>query len=441
MKKLSLYNKKRDFRKTLEPEGIIKKTGKRLSFCVQHHLARRDHFDLRLEKDGVLVSWAVPKGPSYNPSDKRLAIKVEDHPISYKNYEGIIPEGSYGAGEVMLFDKGYYEVIEWNKNIIKVILKGMRLKGMWTLSKMSDNNWLLIKDKDYYTNYIDINIYKRSIKSNRTFSEIKNKDKVKKIEVTNKNKKIIGNISKEDIFSYYKLVCDKMMPYVENRIISTICSPSGINKEIFFKKHFLNKEGYLKKVNKEYYSIIDGLGLLNEVNMNNYEFHINTSNAYNKLANIMVFDFDPSEELDLKVLRDGVKKLKVLLDKLKLKSYLKTSGGKGYHVFVPISFKISKKKLFKISKDIAITLEEMYPSVFTTNMSKKERKGKIFIDYYRNQDNASVVAPYSIRLRKKATISMPISWKNLDKIKPDGINIKNVNDMLKKKDPWNDFFH
>src|SRR5690554_4840698 len=97
---LNDYNQKRDFQKTGEPQGDVKDTGESLVFVVQHHIARRDHFDFRLEWKGALLSWAVPKGPSYNNADKRLAIKVEDHPIDYRNFEGAIPKGEYGGGTV-----------------------------------------------------------------------------------------------------------------------------------------------------------------------------------------------------------------------------------------------------------------------------------------------------------------------------------------------------
>ena len=98
--KLTKYNKKRNFNKTKEPIGKISKTNKKLRFCVQHHLARKDHFDLRLEHNGTMVSWAIPKGPSYNPKDKRLAVYVEDHPVAYSNFEGTIPHGEYGVGTI-----------------------------------------------------------------------------------------------------------------------------------------------------------------------------------------------------------------------------------------------------------------------------------------------------------------------------------------------------
>lgn len=449
MNKLTKYNNKRNFNITSEPIGKILKNNKKLTFCVQHHIARKDHFDFRLEYNGTMSSWAIPKGPSYNSKDKRLAIKVEDHPISYKNFEGTIPKGEYGAGTVMLFDLGYYEIIKYEKYLIKVILYGKRLKGMWTLTHFKNDNWLLIKDHDFYENYNDITKYKRSIKTNRTMKEIKDNEKKKEILLTSPNKKIIGNITKKVIFNYYKKVAPYMMPYLENRIISVVKAPSGINNKIFFKKHLENQKRYLEKINisskndkeKDYYYILDEIGLLSEVQMNSYEFHIWGSNASNKnKPNMMVFDLDPDKSLSLDKLRLGVKYLKEILDNLNLKSFLKTSGGKGYHICIPFKNNLTWKKFYKISEDIANIIENTHSELFTTNNRKEKRKNKIFIDYLRNQKSATFVAPYSVRLRKNAPVSMPIAWNELDKIKPNEITIYKAIKRLKKKDPWKDFF-
>ena len=178
MSSLDAYNKKRNFNKTKEPRGKINKSSKRLKFCVQHHLASHDHYDFRLELDGVLKSWAVPKGPSYNPKDKRLAVQVEDHPLSYRTFEGVIPAGEYGGGIVMLFDIGTYKLLEVNQNSLKFTLYGQRLKGNWTLIKINDNNWLLIKERDQYQKRsAGITKFNRGVKSNLTMSEIKKKNK------------------------------------------------------------------------------------------------------------------------------------------------------------------------------------------------------------------------------------------------------------------------
>ena len=109
MTELADYNRKRNFEKTTEPGGETAESKEDLRFVVQHHLARKDHYDFRLEHGGVLLSWAVPKGPSYNTRDKRLAIQVEDHPLEYRNFEGTIPKGEYGGGVVMLWDEGFWE--------------------------------------------------------------------------------------------------------------------------------------------------------------------------------------------------------------------------------------------------------------------------------------------------------------------------------------------
>ncbi len=123
-------------------------------FVVHEHHAKRLHFDLRLEMAGVLKSWAVPKGPSMNPADKRLAVMVDDHPLDYAGFEGIIPEGNYGAGEVFIWDKGTYVLKGGNigSGKLEVVFKGEKLKGMFVLARMSgkDKDWLLIKKTDEF---------------------------------------------------------------------------------------------------------------------------------------------------------------------------------------------------------------------------------------------------------------------------------------------------
>jgi len=169
---LAVYKKKRDFKVTSEPHGAekkLKQTGfsSKLSFVVQRHKASHLHYDFRLELDGVLKSWAVPKGPSLNPQDKRLAMMVEDHPYDYKDFAGVIPEGNYGAGIVEIWDHGSYSDLdnspkkEAEKNLraglkagnLKVHLYGRKLKGEFALVKLKgkeDNSWLLIKHNDKY---------------------------------------------------------------------------------------------------------------------------------------------------------------------------------------------------------------------------------------------------------------------------------------------------
>ena len=454
MSSLSKYNQKRNFNKTKEPMGKRSKKAKKLRFCIQHHIARKDHYDLRLEWNGVLISWAIPKGPSYNDKDKRLAIMVEDHPIDYRNFEGTIPKGEYGGGTVMLWDKGYWEPIKgykpnFKEGPIKFILKGSRLKGIWTLVKLKDdNNWLLIKDEDEYHLYDNINEFNTSIKTGRTMDEIATN--IKRIEITNPNKIVYKNpkVTKMDIVNYYKAVSKRMLPLIENRLISTIRYPNGSKGSSFFKKHFENLHKFLglkrikskKEHQNDYYYIKDINGLISEVQMNSYEFHVWGCLASDlSHADMLVFDLDPDESLSLKRLREGVKDLKSILDEYELLSFLKTSGGKGYHVVVPLNAKVTWKNARLIAKNIAELMEARWPDKYTSNMKKSKRKGKIFIDWVRNTKGATSVAPYSLRIRKKLTVSMPISWNELDKIKPDEITIEEAIKRLKRKDPWQKF--
>ena len=153
---LKKYNDKRNFEKTSEPRGKVKgsKT-KKLKFVIQHHRATADHYDLRLEHNGVMLSWAVPKGLPETLNAKRLAVMVEAHPLDYANFEGVIPKGNYGAGVVEIFDKGYYVQTEdfdegLKKGSLKFFLQGKNLQGEWKLIRTDEKNWLILKIDDKF---------------------------------------------------------------------------------------------------------------------------------------------------------------------------------------------------------------------------------------------------------------------------------------------------
>ncbi|WP_316783329.1 DNA ligase D [Pedobacter frigiditerrae] len=219
---LTAYKKKRTFTKTTEPEGG-KGTGKELRFVIQKHAASHLHYDFRLEMGGVLKSWAVPKGPSTDPKVKRLAMMVEDHPYDYRTFEGIIPQGEYGGGTVIVWDEGTYTTIEeidgiaaqekyllseLKKGSVKMVLHGKKLKGEFALVKthgMAENSWLLIKHKDKYASEEDITKKDKSVISKKTLEQVEKtsdniygednkkttakKDPIKKVEKVVKEKK------------------------------------------------------------------------------------------------------------------------------------------------------------------------------------------------------------------------------------------------------------
>ena len=221
---LEKYNKKRDFKKTSEPSGKpVKKAADKvpakdkkpkkgkLIFVIQKHDASHLHYDFRLELDGVLKSWAVPKGPSLDPKIKRLAMMVEDHPFDYKDFEGIIPDGNYGAGEVIVWDNGEYvplgggESKEENEKIlramfrkgdVKFVILGKKVKGEFAIVKIKskdsskDNVWLLIKKDDDYATDEDLTEKDKSVISKKSIESIKKSRKKKdnKEEIWHSNK-------------------------------------------------------------------------------------------------------------------------------------------------------------------------------------------------------------------------------------------------------------
>ena len=801
--RLTAYNQKRNFDKTLEPEGQVAGKRTRLKFVVQHHMARRDHYDFRLEWEGVLFSWAVPKGPSYDIRDKRLAVQVEEHPLAYGNFEGTIPKGEYGGGTVMLWDEGEWEPQgDVNQGLregtIKFTLHGRRLKGKWALVRLkpktgeAKSNWLLIKERDGYTKDGDgISDFDTSIRTGRTMAEIEKgeRDKNEKnpfdrtdaqlaklvdavpvgddwlyelkydgyrifayaegnrvrlvtrngydyasrfqsvadslvdwaagramvldgemviadaggrtdfqalqdymrnpegknltyvifdllalngedyrmrpliqrkealealmkeapanlfysrhvrgsgedsfraachsnlegiigkkadsiysgtrngdwiklkcgkrqefvvggytlsdkrasgvsslllgvyageelvyagragtgfseadrralaarfeavrrkeppfksapepranekiswlepllvaeiefaewtdedrlrqarfrglradkdpktvrregaeaqcpavageteepmqiardvlviegVKITNPDKVLFEDpkITKEDVARYYEEVSARMLPYVSRRVLSIVRCPRGINQSCFYKKHpgpdskgvvvlpIPNSDGEVE----DYFYIEDAPGLISEAQMGTLEFHIWGSrvDALEK-PDMMVFDLDPDEGMDLEQVRRGARDIKATLDELSLRSYLKTSGGKGYHVVVPLKPAASWDAFHDFARRVAEVLENKFPDRYTSNVRKANRTNKIFIDWIRNGRGATSIAPYSLRARKGARVSMPIAWAELDMVAPDGVTMEGALKRMDGVDPWEGFF-
>ncbi|GAA4291842.1 DNA ligase D [Anaerocolumna aminovalerica] len=802
--KLNEYNQKRNFDRTFEPEGKTEDSEEILRFVVQHHLARKDHYDLRLEWNEVLLSWAVPKGPSYDTHDKRLAVQVEDHPLEYRNFEGTIPKGEYGGGVVMLWDEGFWEpygnVEEGlREGMLKFVLKGKRLKGKWALVRLkakageTKDNWLLLKEKDDYVKDTDgISEFITSIRTGRTMKEIEEgedekiirnpfskvdvqlaklvntvpegedwlyelkydgyriiafvegnsvrlitrngndymrrfhdvatslidlaggravvldgemavtdpsgktdfqalqnymknpktqnltyivfdllaldgadlrgyplikrkemletlmkdapknlyysryvrgigkesfavacdagmegivgkkadsvysgtrngdwiklkcdkrqefviggytlsdkktwgisslllgiyegeelvyagragtglsesdmktlekkfenikrmnpafkiapspksnekitwlepelvaeikfaewtkenllrqasfkgirtdkdpmdikKEKaedekyqysVKEVEKpmeVNANSIIIQGIkisnpdkvmfddpvtTKIDVVQYYEKVSERMLPYVSHRILSIVRCPKGISQTCFYKKHpgagskgiitipITTSSGEIE----DYFYIENAPGLISEVQMGTLEFHTWGSRVDEiEKPDVMVFDLDPDKGMDLSRVRQGVLDIRSILNELSLNSYLKTSGGKGYHVVVPLKPVVTWDAFHDFARRVAEVMEQKWPDRYTSNVRKAKRTDKIFIDWIRNGRGATSIAPYSIRARKGARVSMPIAWDELDTVAPDGITMADALLRISDSDPWKGFF-
>ncbi len=804
--KLSEYKHKRNFDITLEPEGNAIDSEENLRFVIQHHMASRNHYDLRLEWGGVLLSWAIPKGPSYDTRDKRLAVRVESHPLAYRNFEGTIPKGEYGGGVVMIWDEGFWEPkgnVEEGlvKGELKFVLKGIRLKGKWALirwkAKSDDtkDNWLLLKEKDEYVKSADIiSEFTTSIRSGRSMAEIEKgedekiirnpfntvdmqlaklvntvpegedwlyelkydgfrimafvegnlvrlitrngndyinrfheialslidwsagraiildgeiavtdafgktdfhalqnhmknpesqkltyivfdilaldgtdlrgrplierkemleslmkdapknlyysryvrgngkegfaaaceanlegiigkkadsiysgtrngdwiklkcdkrqefviggysltdkktrgvsslllgvyedgeliytgragtgmsesdmkmleekfenlkriespfklvpkprpketvtwlepeliaeikfaewtKDKqlrqasfkgirtdkdpkeikrektedevqfqssakemektmgtntsgiiIEGVKITNPDKVIFEDpkITKEDVVLYYSKISQLMLPFVRHRVISIVRCPKGVSQTCFYKKHPDSGRKGITSIpviigsgeTEEYFYIEDTSGLVYEAQMGTLEFHIwGSSTDQLEKPDMMVFDLDPDEGMDISRIRQGVRDIRSILSELSLNSYLKTSGGKGYHVVVPLKPVVTWDVFYDFAKRVAEVMEKKWPDLYTSNSRKTKRTGKIFIDWIRNGRGSTSVAPYSLRAREGAKVSMPIAWDELDTVAPDGINMADALLRITGNDPWKGFFN
>lgn len=431
------YEKKRDFKKTPEPSfkmGVeVLGRSKSLIYVIQKHYATRLHYDFRLEYKGVLLSWAVPKGmPEIH--EKRLAIMTEDHPLAYAKFHGTIPKGNYGAGKVEIWDKGKYvnitvkdgEQLELGEAIKKghfnVYLKGKKLQGTYSFIRMKDQSWLITKKAD---------------------SDEDEGVEEGKVNFKNLDKELDKGVRKRDLIDYYKKIWHLMLPHIEKRAITLYRFPSGIKGNKFYQKnapkyfpeYISRKEVRHEKRVIEYPVVEDGEGILYLANQV-AEIHVMTSKVEKMgFPDKMVFDLDPSE-VDMKRLKGAAKKLKTLIESLGLSAYIMTTGGKGYHIVVPIKPEFDNEKVRKIALTIAEALVKLDPEHLTTELLKSKRKERIFIDINRNSPMQTSIAPYSVRVKEGITIAAPIFWEDLSKVNPNRFNVKNY----KVEDPWKDFY-
>ncbi|WP_281310190.1 DNA ligase D [Flavobacterium flavigenum] len=343
---LSKYNQKRDFKQTKEPKGKVEKSESELIFVVQKHAASHLHYDFRLEMNGVLKSWAVPKGPSMNPDDKRLAMMVEDHPYSYKDFEGTIPEGNYGAGNVIVWDNGTYSydketttpekaiLADLKKGRLSFILKGKKLKGEFSLVKLKgkqENAWLLIKKNDKYVTDADILEKNKSVLSKRSLEELEEKSKkavpAAKKEISSKKK---NDTLEKAIFVKPMLANTKEKPFndpdwiFENkydgyRTIAIINPPEAelfSRNEISFNLNFKAVAEDLKKI--DHTAILDGEVVVEDksgkANFQLLQNYLKTGSGELKYYVFDLLNLDGNSTTELSLL-DRKELLKILFNK------------------------------------------------------------------------------------------------------------------------------
>lgn len=258
-------------------------------------------------------------------------------------------------------------------------------------------------------------------------------------------------ITKQELADYYLEVADYILPHIINRPISMVRCPEGAGEPCFFQRHVgFGKTPNLHEVSvevkgesRDYLMIRDLDGLISLVQWGVIEIHPWQCAADNlEKPDRIVFDLDPDPDVTFAQLIEGAKEVRGRMEELGLKTFLKTTGGKGLHVVAPVTPAYGFDAIKSFTRAIAESMENDNPGLYVANMSKAKRKGKIFVDYLRNEITATAVAPYSARARKGATVSLPISWEELKAgLKPADFTIESAPRLLagRRKDPWADF--
>ncbi|MFC1459727.1 non-homologous end-joining DNA ligase [Microvirga arabica] len=504
MAKLAAYRAKRDFTKTSEPAGKASRR-RGASFVVQKHDASRLHYDFRLELDGVLKSWAVAKGPSLVKGEKRLAVEVEDHPLQYGDFEGTIPDGQYGGGTVLLWDRGAWEPEgdpheAYEKGRLTFRLDGEKLKGTWHLVRMAKRprerqpSWLLIKADDAHARTEDdLDILEEaplSVKSGRSLEEIaprrvakspaKRHAAAKKpspakapkpakrassakeakagsiqvagVPLTHPDRVLWEDqgLTKQELAEFYLDIGEWLLPHLASRPLTLIRCPGGTQKKCFVQRHsWAGMSDFIHRTTipdnsgtQEALTVTDIQGVIALVQSGVLEMHVwGATLADLERPDRLIFDLDPGEGVDWPRVIEGALAVRERLKALGLESFVKTTGGKGLHVVVPLKPKAPWKEALAFSRGIAEAMAADEPDRYTTTSVKQEREGRIFIDYLRNNREASAVAPYSTRSRPGAPVATPVAWEELSPdLRPNGFTVDNLGKRLLslKKDPWAD---
>jgi len=518
--KLVKYRSMRDFAKTAEPSGAKAPAAAGNSFVIQKHAARRLHYDFRLELDGVLLSWSVPKGPSLSPAEKRLAVRVEDHPLDYADFEGVIPAGQYGGGTVVVWDRGTWEPEGaaqegMQKGRLTFTLHGEKLTGRWHLVRTKargddrTENWLLMKSRDDAADdKLDIvDARPESVITGRTVEQIaaapdrvwqstrraaptvaeQRAARIQRLagkrtaapvdrakpatntaellalvaqlplgfKLTNLDKVLYPEqgITKGELIAYLAVVADWMLPHVADRPLTIVRCPEGHKKPCFFQKKILpGSPSSIVPVDieeddgevVEYMRIHDMAGLLGLAQLGTLEIHTWGSRADKPdKPDLAVFDLDPDVGLGWERVALAAFELRRRLHDLGFESWLKTTGGKGLHVVLPVERGLDWGDFKTFTRLVVEAMEQDEPHLYTTNLAKRARKGKLFLDYLRNGRNATFIAPYSPRARDHAPVAVPITWEELAHgVEPLAFTTASVPRRLAglAADPWKDIY-
>lgn len=253
--------------------------------------------------------------------------------------------------------------------------------------------------------------------------------------------------TKQNLLDYYAAIWPRMAPYVVDRPLSLLRAPDGIEAHRFFQKHAMpgmhDAIATMKdpQDGEELLFIRDFDGIAALVQLGVVEIHVwGTKIDAIETPDQIIFDLDPDEGVAVDKVRDGAQAVRERLQELGFDTYLKVSGGKGFHVVMSLKPKADWTQVKEFSRDFAKAMEQAEPKLYTATLSKKARKGRIFIDYLRNGRGSTAIAPFSVRARPGATVSMPVAWEELQRLKPDQFHAADLMKGLPKDDPWGGFF-
>jgi bifunctional non-homologous end joining protein LigD len=445
---LKEYRAKRDFRQTREPAGTGENgtPHERTIFVVQEHHASHLHYDFRLEVDGVLKSWAVPKEPSLDPAQKRLAVEVEDHPLAYATFAGEIPQGQYGGGTVSIWDHGTYEnrvpetptvqAIEAGR--LEFTLHGEKLRGKFVLIRMKGRGrgkpqWLLIKMKDEFATAANDGqasrpkVEAKAKTKARAKPEPRRRAGAKKVELTHPDKILFpeAGVTKADVFDYYRTVADRLLPFLKDRPVTLERLPDGLNGDA--APHFWQKDTpdyypeWIPRVALEtergrtvdYALVNDAETLLYLVNQGTLTFHVWASRVSDlDRPDFVLFDLDPGKAsfADVVAVARGVR------DELKgegVETFVKTSGKSGLHVLTPWTGAGGHDEARAWASEVAGRVAAGMGDRATLDIRKAKRGGRVYIDVMQNARGHHAVPPYVLRAVPGATVSTPLSWREV----------------------------
>ncbi|HYE58335.1 MAG TPA: non-homologous end-joining DNA ligase, partial [Rhodothermales bacterium] len=473
---LADYRAKRDFAETPEPSGREPApSGPAPRFVIQKHAASTLHYDFRLEVDGVLKSWAVRKGPSTNPADKRLAQPVEDHPLAYADFEGVIPSG-YGAGAVIVWDRGTYRNLREDEGLsmaqaledgkVVIWLEGEKLRGAYTLLQMKGRDgWLLIKRDDAHADpERDVTEdAPASVLTGRTVESlggpVRPKAPAKKprpakpraeapktprkaparrkdepstmvkvgpheVELTNLDRVLFPNrgLTKGDLVDYYRRVAERMVPLVAGRPLLLQRFPEGIDAPGFVQQHvpehypdFVTRATVEKEGGTVIHAVCDNAATLvflaNQGVITPHVWLSRTDDLHH--PDRLIFDLDPSND-DFEPVRGAAHAVRELLEELGLPAFVMTTGSSGLHVVVPLDLSADFDTVRSFARDASKVLVRRHGDLVTDEQRKAKRGGRVFLDVMRNTYAHTAVPPYAVRAKPGAPVATPLSWDELD---------------------------